>query len=145
MVKYNYKKLFMRLKMTTSSHSPKGSEGFLGQLTDPLGVTHRDFGTVTVETFNKFFKNKKAMSLFLEVSPQAVSKQKYIHLKPKIKDNVITLLRVISRIFPHFENDQEKTINWVCTPNEYFWGKSPFELIAVGEGSRVLELLDEQI
>lgn len=44
-----------------------------------------------------------------------------------------------------YDGDIEKAIDWLCTDNDYFFGKSPTLVNIEGNGQAVIDLLNERL
>ena len=62
--------------------------------------------------------------------------------KTHIEDQLID---IIIRVYEAMGKDEAKATHWLLTSHPYFWGKTPYEVVARGDGSRVVAFLEEQI
>ena len=54
-----------------------------------------------------------------------------------------TFMRVRSLAFELFDNDEEKTIDWLLTPNHLFFDLSPLQMIIGKKEESVIKFLEE--
>jgi len=120
-----------------------------GQIKDALKwfIPDRTFTRLNVDNFKKYGKlaNKSISDLAegIRVSRPKLYQQEALITDKEIRERLIPLVIISDLAFEAFDKNEEKTIEWVMTPNHLYFGRSPFEMALGGKAESVIQTLRE--
>lgn len=120
----------------------------LGQIHNYLGIldaSHnpRHFSSASLM---RICSNKSDLASLLGVQrTQLYQKTRPIKKGSKLRSRIIHLVMATDLVYELMENDQEKTIKWLTTPNTLLFGDSPLEVIMRDEGNAIISWLLEKL
>jgi hypothetical protein len=120
-----------------------------GQIKDALRwfVSDKTFTRLNVDNFKKYGKiaNKSISSLAedIRVSRPKLYQQEALITDKEVRERLIPLVIISDLAFEAFNKDEQKTVEWVMTPNHLFFGRSPYEMALGGKAESVIQTLRE--
>lgn len=112
-----------------------------GEIGNKFGLLTKDFRRLETHKFLEFLEGEKINTIAKEVGvPRTNLYQKNFILKDKVQERLIALVIASDLSFELFA-DYEKARLWIMTPNEYFFGKTPFQAIMRNQSESVINLL----
>ena len=120
----------------------------LGEIQNYLGIldTSHNPQHFSSKPLMQICSNKTDLASLLGVQRTQLY-QKTLPLKKgtKLRSRIIHLVMATDLIYELMENDQEKTIKWLTTPNILLFGDSPLEVIMRDEGNTIILWLLEKL
>ncbi len=120
----------------------------LGQIHNYLGIldTSQDPRHFSSEPLMRICSNKSDLASLLGVQRTQLY-QKTLPLKKgtKLRSRIIHLVMATDLVYELMGNDENKTIDWLTTPNTFLFGDSPLEVIMRDEGKAIISWLQEML
>ena len=114
-----------------------------GKIENKFGLLTKDFRRLETSKFLAFLEGEKVNTIAKEVGiPRTSLYQKNFILKDEVHGRLIALVIAADLAFDLF-GDFEKARMWIMTPNEYFLGKSPFQVVMRKQSGSVINLLNK--
>jgi len=120
----------------------------LGQIHNYLGIldTNRSPNHFTSKPLLRICSNKSDLATMLGVQrTQLYQKSLLLKKGTKLRSRVIHLVMATDLAFELLGKNEEKTLNWLNTPNTFLFGDSPLEVIMRDEGDVIIQWLHERL
>lgn len=120
----------------------------LGQIHNYLGIldTTHDPRHFSSESLVRICSNKSDLASLLGVQrTQLYHKTLPLKKGTKLRSRIMHLVITTDLIYELMEKDQEKTLEWLTTPNTFLFGDSPLEVIMRDEGETIISWLLEKL
>ncbi len=66
-----------------------------------------------------------------------------INVDPKIRTRLLDIALISNEVLYLYAGDKDKAFKWILSPNDLFFGSSPYHMALKGKGRSVLEKLYE--
>ena len=112
-----------------------------GQIRNRFGLLSKDNKRLETKKFLEFLEGEKINTIAQETGvPRTTFYQKSFILKDEVQERLIPFVIAADLALDLFD-DYEQARMWIMTPNEYFFGKSPFQMAMRKQGEAVIILL----
>jgi hypothetical protein len=112
-----------------------------GKIRNSFGLLTKDFSRLEIHKFLEFLEGEKINTIAKEIGvPRTILYQKNFILKDEVQERLIALVIAADFSYELFA-DYEKARLWIMVPNEYFFGKTPFQAIMRNQSESVINLL----
>lgn len=120
----------------------------LGQIHNYLGIldTSHNPRHFSSESLIRICSNKSDLASLLGIQrTQLYHKTLPLKKGTKLRRRIIHLVMATDLIYQLFSENDQKTVEWLTTPNTLLFGDSPLEVIMRDEGDSVISLLLERL
>jgi len=113
----------------------------LEKISDKIGYITSNGKAVKKAPLLSLLGSQVIIARLLNVSRQAVNQQEHIKINPEAQYRISLLVQSSNLLITIFDNDQNRAMDWLSSPNEYFLGKRPVDLIIEGNGQELVDWL----
>lgn len=119
-----------------------------GQISDHLGLlADNALRSINTENFIELGKSgsmtKAALSKAMGISRPKLYKREARITNEQIRQRLIPFVQIADLAYVLFEEERQKTMEWLMAPNQIFFNASPFQMAMGGKADVVLEKLEE--
>lgn len=119
----------------------------LGSMRNHFGLLTEDHRSVRPEAFREFLGrgiSQTDLAKMLHV-PRATSYQKAIKLPAEFMRDCIVPIAMAADLACDILGSKEEARQWMLAPNSYYFGKTPFDVCLLGNGTAVIEFLRQKL